>query len=131
MARILIIDDEKTISTAISFGLKKNQHEIVDAVQPSEILNLLNENKFDLLILDYNLPILSGNDIVKLIQNHSIEIPIVIISSQNINSSEFSELSKFNFISKDQPISTIITKIEETLMLINHNHYLGGSYAQN
>jgi two-component system response regulator HydG len=133
MKRILIIDDEKTVSTALSFGLKKNGHKIVEVQNPFDVIKQLNESNFDLLILDYNLALLSGADVIKLIQNNNIQIPIVIISSQDVKEIINSELiidTQNNFISKDQPISTIINQIEKILLIKNHNHYLGGIYAE-
>ncbi|MCF6270333.1 MAG: response regulator [Melioribacteraceae bacterium] len=133
MKKILIIDDEKTVSSALSFGLKKIGHKIVVIQNPVEVIPQLKNSKFDLLILDYNLTLFSGADVIKLIDNHNIQIPIVIISSQNANEIANRELRidrESNFISKDQPISTILSQIENTLLIQNHNHYLGGSYAE-
>ena len=133
MKRILIIDDEKTISSAISFGLKKIGHEIVVINNPVEVIAQLENQKFDLLILDYKITLLSGADVIKLIQNNKINIRTVILSSHN--ASEISDpgilaFSKNNYISKDQPISIIISQIENFIHYQNNNSLSGGSYAE-
>jgi len=133
MKKILIIDDEKTITTALSFGLKKLGHEIVEAENPMDVLTKLTENSFDLLILDYNLTFLSGNDIIKLLQNNNIQIPIVIISehkAEEISNSTTVKSSSHIYISKDQTIAKIINQIKDILVITNYNHYQGGSYAE-
>lgn len=122
MKRILIIDDETTVRTALSFGLKKIGHKIVEVQSPIEVIEQLEMSKYDLLILDFNLALLSGADVIKLIQNNNIKIPIVIISSQNADEIANSTLildTQNNFISKDQPISTIISQIENILLKTN------------
>jgi DNA-binding response OmpR family regulator len=125
MKKIIIVDDEKTVSKAIGFALKKKGYEVEVIQNPFNILRQLEKNDFDLLILDYNFSFLSGADVIKLLQNKNIQIPTVIISSQDLNAINNLESIfdiQSNFISKDQPIATIINQIESFLLFRNHNH---------
>ena len=134
MKKILIIDDEKTVSAALTFALERVGHQIVEIQNPLDVLAKLKEENFHLLILDYNINFLSGADIIKLIKNNNIHIPIVIISSQNaeeIISLKFSINTSIVYLSKDQPILEIVKEIEKLLLIANQNQYQGGSYAEN
>lgn len=121
MAKILILDDEGIIGTALSFALRKENYEIVVLKHPAEVISHLSDGDFNLFILDYSLLIMSGYDIIKLINHYDITIPTVMLSSQQIDSSKLTEMNVISFISKDQPISAIKDKIED-ILLTNHNH---------
>ena len=66
--KILVLDDEKTVSSAIRFSLQKKGHQVIVSNNPLTALNKLETEKFDFLVLDYNLHPFSGLDILKLFQ---------------------------------------------------------------
>ena len=54
MHKILIIDDDFAVQTSLSLLLKQNNYETVIASNPDEALEVIKEEKLDLIILDMN-----------------------------------------------------------------------------
>jgi two-component system, NtrC family, response regulator HydG len=63
-SRILIIDDDKDVLTAINLLLNKEAREVVTEKNPENIIPLLSDKSFDLIILDMNFkaPVNTGNE---------------------------------------------------------------------
>jgi len=84
--RILIVEDEKTISEVVSAYLKKEGYETDLASNGLQALELFNEyrNKnapYDLIILDLMLPRLSGEEVCKQIRLNS-NVPIIMLTAK-------------------------------------------------
>ena len=56
MARILIVDDEKSIRTTLSEFVKEDGHEVLTAEDAEEGFRLLQERPFDIIVTDIILP---------------------------------------------------------------------------
>ena len=61
MARkVLVVDDEKLIVKGIRFSLEQDGMEVDCAYDGKEALELVNKNKYDVILLDVMLPVLNG-----------------------------------------------------------------------
>ncbi|HHD3098618.1 TPA: response regulator YycF [Streptococcus pyogenes] len=88
MKKILIVDDEKTISDIIKFNLTKEGYDIVTAFDGREAVTIFEEEKPDLIILDLMLPELDGLEVAKEIRKTS-HVPIIMLSAKD---SEFDKV---------------------------------------
>ncbi|QVY62523.1 response regulator transcription factor [Cytobacillus gottheilii] len=79
--RILIIEDDQEISRLLSVILKKSQMVPVAAYSGTEGLLQLQNNSFDLILLDLMLPGKSGEELLTEIRGEN-SIPIIIISAK-------------------------------------------------
>ena len=79
--RILIIEDDQEISMLLSVILAKSNVEPTVAYSGTEGLLQLENNKFDLILLDLMLPGKSGEELIKEIREKS-SIPIIVISAR-------------------------------------------------
>ncbi|MBS1738384.1 MAG: sigma-54-dependent Fis family transcriptional regulator [Bacteroidetes bacterium] len=63
-SKILIIDDDTDVLTAVKLLLKQEAKEVVTEKNPENILNLLSKNHFDLILLDmnFNSSVNTGNE---------------------------------------------------------------------
>lgn len=78
---ILIIEDEKKISTIMKSYFEKEGYCVLQAFDGLEGLELFNNNSVDLVILDLMLPKLAGEEVIKEIRNKS-EIPVIMVSAK-------------------------------------------------
>lgn len=80
--RILLVDDESAIAeTVIAYAKKENM--AVDYLRSGEEwLNAFKKNKYDLVLLDWMLPGISGPEIIKTIRQES-NIPILMMSARD------------------------------------------------
>ncbi|WP_080848125.1 response regulator transcription factor [Cytobacillus gottheilii] len=79
--RILIIEDDQEISRLLSVILKKSQMVPVAAFSGTEGMLQLQNNTFDLILLDLMLPGKSGEELLTEVRANS-SIPIIIISAK-------------------------------------------------
>ncbi len=75
--KILIIEDDKILSRAISIALKDAGLEVVTAFDGEEGLEKANSEKPDLILLDLIMPKISGEEVLKKIRAKS-NVPIMI-----------------------------------------------------
>ena len=79
--RILIIEDDQEISKLLSVILTKKELDSIVAYSGTEGLLQLQNNKFDLILLDLMLPGKSGEELIKKIREEN-SIPIIVISAK-------------------------------------------------
>lgn len=81
--RILLVEDEKNLSEAIVYILKKNKY-IVDAVfNGQDGLDYALSNIYDLIILDIMLPKLDGIEILRNIRQEKISTPVLFLTAKS------------------------------------------------
>jgi DNA-binding response OmpR family regulator len=81
--KILIIEDDKNISTSLAYFFK-SQNIIFDIAEDGERgLFLANINNYDLILLDYNLPKISGKEIITKIRAEGQTTPIIMLTVRN------------------------------------------------
>lgn len=80
--KILIVDDDKMQLEAISFSLKGDGYDVIQAEDGFEALEVINNEKIDLIISDLMMPNISGLGLLSLLkQFYFNNIPVIIISS--------------------------------------------------
>lgn len=81
MSKILIVEDEKNISKLIQDTLSLANYEFDCSFDGEDALKKINENIYDLILLDIMLPKLDGFQIVEQMENK--DIPIIFLSAKN------------------------------------------------
>ena len=79
--KILIIEDEQKIADTLKLGLSENDYHVEVAYDGQIGLKLFEQHKFNLVILDINLPGLNGYQLCKIIRSHSPQIPIIMLTA--------------------------------------------------
>lgn len=77
MSKILIVEDETIIRTALRKLLERNQYEVCEAPSVKEATSKFNLKDFDLIVSDLRLPGAPGTDLIKL----AGETPVLIMTS--------------------------------------------------
>lgn len=86
MYNILLIEDDRPLNKAISVYFKKEKFYVLSSFIGQEALDILFQNNLDLIILDINLPDLSGFDLIEQIKIINSNIPILILSACDLDS---------------------------------------------
>jgi len=79
--RILVVDDEPAVRDAIKMMLKFDGHAVQIANGSKEALSLLEQGKFDLIITDYAMPGMKGDELAAVIKQRLPHQPIIMISA--------------------------------------------------
>jgi DNA-binding response OmpR family regulator len=81
LARILLVDDEQSVQTLLSYPLRKDGYEVVSATDGQEALQRFAEQRFDLVVLDLMLPKLDGIEVCRRLRSRS-QVPIVMLTAK-------------------------------------------------
>lgn len=80
MIYILIVEDEVAISNLIKLNLTKAGYDCTTAYDGMEAANILEEQKFDLVLLDIMLPKINGYELMEYIR--SLQIPAIFLTAK-------------------------------------------------
>jgi len=80
-ARILLVDDEQSIQTLLSYPLRKDGYEVVSALDGQEALQRFAESRFDLVVLDLMLPQVDGVEVCRRMRSRS-QVPIIMLTAK-------------------------------------------------
>ncbi|MGJ3237436.1 MAG: hybrid sensor histidine kinase/response regulator [Anaerolineae bacterium] len=118
---ILIVDDDRDLGLLMSDFIK-NRHEVIYVVNGAKALDYLNEHTVDLILLDLDLPDMTGFDLLtRLRQEYSAkELPIIILSaSEDVDSIVRGfELGANDYIVKPVQLAVMMARITTHLNLI-------------
>ncbi len=81
MIRILIVEDERPISNLIRLSLTKEGYSCACAYDGAEAADLLERERYDLVLLDVMLPEIDGFELMELIR--PLEVPVIFITAKN------------------------------------------------
>ena len=79
--RILLVDDEQSIQTLLSYPLRKDGYEVVQAGDGREALARFGESTFDLVVLDVMMPRLDGLEVCRRLRARS-SVPIIMLTAK-------------------------------------------------
>jgi DNA-binding response OmpR family regulator len=79
--RILLVDDEQAIQTLLSYPLRKDGYEVVQANDGREALARFGEQAFDLVVLDVMMPKLDGLEVCRRLRSKST-VPIIMLTAK-------------------------------------------------
>lgn len=82
MAKILVVDDEKSIVDILSFNLKREGYDTVCAFDGREGLRLARSETPDVILLDVMLPYMDGFEVCSTLRNEGNNVPIIMITAR-------------------------------------------------
>ncbi|KAB7887706.1 response regulator transcription factor [Poseidonibacter ostreae] len=82
--KILLMEDDLILNEIITEHLEENNYEIVSVFNGEEAQEKIYSQTFDLLLLDVNVPNLSGFELLEDIRNKEIKTPAIFITSANM-----------------------------------------------
>ena len=118
--RILIIEDEKLIRWSLRQRFQEEGYVVDEAETGSEGLDRLDQAIFDLVMLDYKLPDMTGLDVLRRVREQDKEIVVLIMTAySNVeNAVEAMRLGAYDYVSKpfkmDALMLTVIKALETT-----------------
>jgi CheY-like chemotaxis protein len=79
--RILVVDDEPFVCEAVKMMLAFDGHSVMSTNSAKEALIILNSEKFDLVITDFAMPVMKGDELAVLIKKRFPKQPVVMITA--------------------------------------------------
>jgi len=117
--RVLLIDDERRFRETSQRFLKGRGFDVIEAENGKSALDRLAKNPVDLILLDLKMPVMGGEDFIKVAKPLYPEIPIIVITGHGSMDSAVDCMKKgaYDFLSKpfdlDQLVLTMQRAIEK------------------
>ncbi|NLF42010.1 MAG: sigma-54-dependent Fis family transcriptional regulator, partial [Bacteroidales bacterium] len=117
MARILIIDDEKSIRNTLKDILEYEKYEVELAEDGIEGLDKAAKARFDVILCDIKMPRMDGIEVLEKLQQQQCEASVVMISGHgNIDTAvEAIKKGAFDFISKPLDLNRLLITVRNAL----------------
>ena len=81
MTKVLVVDDEPSLQTLLTYNLKKSGFDVILAEDGQQALDILHEQKIDIVLLDIMLPEKSGVDVTRELRAEKNQIPIIMLTA--------------------------------------------------
>jgi two-component system chemotaxis response regulator CheY len=83
--KVLIVDDSAVTRLLIRRALEQHRPDapvdVVEAQNGEEALSAVQASAFDLVLLDWNMPVLDGLSFVKRVRNDGMQAPIIMVTA--------------------------------------------------
>jgi len=114
--RILLVDDEQSIQTLLSYPLRKEGYDVVQATDGRQALERFEEQPFDLVVLDLMLPRIDGLEVCRQLRSRS-SVPIIMLTakSEEIDKVVGLELGADDYITKPFSVREFSSRIKAAL----------------
>ena len=80
--KILVVDDEKLLVKGLKFNLENEGYEVQVAYDGAAAVELVRRENFDLVMLDWMMPVMSGSDACMKIREFS-EVPVIMLTARS------------------------------------------------
>ena len=114
--KILVVDDEPQIRRVMRSALTKQDYFVADARSGEEALELVRRDRFDLIILDRNMPGMSGLDVCRQIRSTS-DVGIIMLT---VRKAEFEKIDALDagaddYVTKPFSMPELLARIRANL----------------
>jgi len=106
--RILVVDDEPLVCDALKMMLDFDGHQVQTAHTAREALGLFEPGKFDVIITDFEMPQMKGDEFAAIIKSRDPRQPVVMVTAY----AEFLQSSK-------RPVTGVDFMISKPFLLEN------------
>src|SRR5690625_634604 len=127
--RVLVIEDDQEINKLLNMILTKSGIVSVPAYSGTEGILQLQNNTYDLIILDLMLPGISGEEFIRIIREEST-IPIIVISAK-VDIEDKVQVLKMgadDYITKPFNQQEVVARVDRKSTRLNSSH-VASSYA--
>jgi signal transduction histidine kinase len=120
---ILLIDDQEEILTSVRLLLEREGHQVLTALDGEEGMRLFRQHKVDLVIVDYFMPQMTGEEVVRAIRQLDSDVQILLqtgYSGEKPPLATLRELDIQGYHSKTDGPEHLLLWVEATLKAATH-----------
>jgi two-component system response regulator HydG len=121
MFRVLVVDDDADLRLSVSSALSENHYMVDQAKDGEECVNRVRAGKYDLVLLDANMPRMGGLDALKEIKSHDPSIIVIILTAfSNIRDAvEATKEGAYNYLEKPIKADNLVYMVDKALKAQN------------
>ncbi len=117
--RVLVVDDEVHIVHVVAIKLRNNGYEVISADNGAEAFELASKEKPDIIVTDYQMPIMSGLELVEKLRKNdeTVDIPVIMLTARSfaISEEQQEDLKISSCLSKPFSPKELLGNIEDVL----------------
>lgn len=134
-ARILIVDDEYSVRDSLTGWFRKDGYDVAAAANAGEALRLIEENKFDVAVVDIKMPDMDGVELQEHFQHIDPQLAVIMITAFASVDTAVRTLKQgaFDYVSKPidpDELSHLVRRALEHRRLKEENQQLRGTIDQ-
>ncbi len=117
MKKILIVDDEKNIRLGLTKCLQKEGYDIEEAEDGKDALELIITRKYNLILMDVQMPKMTGFDVLKKIREKGIATRVVMMTAFGTvdMAVDSMKLGAVDFLSKPYTLEKVRETVKDIL----------------
>jgi len=115
MAKLLVVDDEANIRLLYAQELTDEGYQVVTAASPQEAVDKLQDDSFDLVVLDIKLKNESGIDLLQRIVKERHTLPVILCTAFSCYKDDFSAWLADGYVVKSSDMQELKDEIERVL----------------
>ena len=108
---ILLVEDERRLRQTLARSLMGRDFEVVEATTAAEAIAAATFKRFDLMLLDVNLPDATGWDVLRGLRDRNRSLPVVVLSAVPPNPARVREFKPYGVLYKPFPIDALLRLI--------------------
>jgi DNA-binding response OmpR family regulator len=116
-ARVLVADDEENTRQALLRALQLSGYETEGAADGKEVLEKLRQSRFDLLLLDLNMPEVNGVQVMEFIRQEHLNLAVIVLTAHATLESAIASVKAgaVDYLLKPQRMADIESAIRQAL----------------
>jgi two-component system, OmpR family, alkaline phosphatase synthesis response regulator PhoP len=114
---ILVADDESHILSVVSLKLRNAGYRVLTASDGQEALDMALQDRPDLLITDYHMPMLSGLELCQRLRQADARIPAIMLTARgyNLEPSDTADSGILRMVSKPFSPRQLLATVQDVL----------------
>jgi len=115
MRKILVVDDDSDLRLTVASALTEGQYQVDQAADGEEAVNRVRAGQYDVVLLDVNMPRMTGIEALKEIKAHDPSIMVLILTAfSNIRDAvEATRLGAYNYLEKPVKSDNLVYMIDQ------------------
>ncbi|HET8752921.1 MAG TPA: response regulator transcription factor [Salinimicrobium sp.] len=113
--KIFFAEDDALTRKSLIYFLETKNHEVVHSADGEDAVKVLEQENFDLIITDLNMPKIGGMELIHIIRNQlHLETPVIVLTASGVEQTELDafDIGASEFITKPFSPSVLNMRIQ-------------------
>ena len=115
---VLVVDDVPAMAEQYAYDLKRvGGYSTIVAAGGNEALDLISREPIDCIVLDLEMPVTDGFEVLRRLQQRAIETPVIVYTGTGSYDRciQAVKLGAYGFVDKAEPIERVVQEIENAV----------------